>query len=70
MLINKSEQATDFQRSLVVKEDDLLIEKIKLENKKNNIINQKTLDGFRNTTNIFQQNFFKTYPLMQEYVKN
>ena len=37
VLINKSEQATDFPRSLAAKEDDLLIEKIKLENIKSTL---------------------------------
>lgn len=69
LLIKKSDQVTDFQRKLAAEEDDILIKKIKSEKIKLHTLDQKNLDDFKNTTKVFHQNFFKTYPHMREYVK-
>lgn len=69
LLIKKSDQVTDFQRKLAAEEDDILIKKIKSEKIKLHTLDQKNLDNFKNTTKVFHQNFFKTYPHMREYIK-
>ena len=67
--IKKSKEVTDYQRELAVKEDEILINKIKSENIEIANIDEECLEDFKSVTNNFQQSYFKTNPDMKNYIK-
>ena len=69
LLIKKSKEVTDYQRELAVKEDEILINKIKSENIEIANIDEECLEDFKSVTNNFHQSYFQTYPHMKKYIK-
>ena len=68
-LIKKSKEVTDYQRKLAIDEDDILIKRIKSENIKIQIIDEKSLKDFKSVTYVFHERFFQTYPHIKKYIK-
>ena len=67
-VIDKSKNATEFQRQLAILEDETLIKKMKLANIKIEKIDEENLIDFKKITQTFHQDYFKNYPHMQRYV--
>ena len=69
LLIKKSKEVTDYQKELAVKEDEILINKIKSENIEIANIDEDYLEDFKSVTNNFHESYFHTYPHMKKYIK-
>ena len=69
LLIKKSKEVTDYQRELAVKEDEILINKIKSENIEIANIDEECLEDFKSVTKNFHLSYFQTYPYMKKYIK-
>ena len=65
----KSKEVTDYQRELAVKEDEILINKIKSENIEIANIDEECLEDFKSVTSNFHESYFQTYPHMKKYIK-
>ena len=57
-----------FQRELAIKEDGILLNKMKKEGVKVTTLSLNEIENFKNKTKKYHNNFFKEFPLMKEFI--
>ena len=67
-MLDNSEKTTEFQINLALKEDAILIKKIKDQGIKIVTPEIKNLNKFKNKSQVFHKNYFKDYPHMKKYI--
>ena len=67
-ILDCSVKSTEFQRNLALKEDAMLIKKIKDQGIKIVTPEIKNLNKFKKKSQVFHKNYFKDYPHMKKYI--
>jgi TRAP-type C4-dicarboxylate transport system substrate-binding protein len=68
-MLDNSEKTTEFQINLALKEDAILIKKIKDQGIKIVTPEIKNLNKFKKKSQVFHENYFKDYPHMKKYIQ-
>ena len=68
-ILDCSVKSSEFQRNLALKEDAMLMKKIKEQGIKIVTPEIKNLNKFKKKSQVFHKNFFKDYPHMKKYIQ-
>jgi TRAP-type transport system periplasmic protein len=67
-ILDTAFKSTEFQRNLAIKEDDILMKKIKEKGIKVVKPQTKNLDEFKRMTKVFHENYFNENPHMKKFI--